>query len=442
MKKIISLLLVLIMVISVGLTACNNSSKKDEANKNEVTTSEKIDDKELQAPVKIRVAYYAAGQATQTMQKIVDEFMAENPNIEVETIQSNWSGHYERLKAELAAGAAPEVFLLDGVYIPQYAERGVLEDITERASGLDENKFLGIKQLRTPEGKLFGIPQGIQVDVLYYNKDMFDEAGVDYPTADWTLDDLREAAIKLTNDEHYGFAIPSNQLRYGWYPIIRQFGGDILDEDRKNSTIASDPKVKEAVKFMYDAWNTDKYVPEFEAMAGELTVKSHTYFPRQKVAMFYDAFVGTTRNNEAGVNYDVVIQPKQAEYYASFIANSWVLNANAGEAEKEAGWKYMEYYLSEKAQKLHATVADSLPSNKAVMEEMLSDTTTVPANKKAFLDTLEFAGTLAENAVWEEQNKVFQGALEKYLGNEISLDEFIQLADKDLQKVLDDFYKK
>lgn len=442
MKKITSLLVLLILVMSLGLTACNNSSKEKESeNGDDVTTSNETD-KDKEKPVKIRVAYYAAGEAADTMAKIVDEFMKDNPGIEVETIQSNWGGHYERLKAELAAGAAPEVFLLDGVYIPQYAERGVLEDLTDRASSLDEEKYLGIKQLRNPEGKLYGIPQGIQVDVLYYNKDMFDEASVEYPTDEWTLDDLKEAAIKLTNEEHYGFAIPSNQLRYGWYPIIRQFGGDILDETRTQSTIASDPKVREAMEFIYDAWNTDKYVPEFDAMAGELTNKSHTYFPRKKVAMFYDAFVGTTRCNEAGINYDVVIQPKQEERYASFIANSWVLNSDIGEEEKEAGWKFMEYYLSEKAQKLHATVANSLPSNKAVMEEMLSDTTTVPANKKAFLDTFEFAATLAENAVWSEQNKVFQADLEKYLGDTISLDEFIELADKDVQKVLDDFYKK
>ena len=158
--------------------------------------------------------------------------------------------------------------------------------------------------------------------------------------------------------------------------------------------------------------------------------------------MFYDAFVGITRNNEAGINYDVVIQPKQNDRYASFIANSWVLNKSAAEAEKNAGWLFMEYYLSEEAQKLHASVANSLPSNKKIMEEMLSDTSTTPENKAAFLETFEFAATLAENAVWAEQNKVFQSVLTKYLGDEISLDECIEMADQEVQKILNEFYNK
>lgn len=435
MKKSLLLMMALLLLLSSLLTGC--SSKPAEVNEAESNV-----EAEVEETVEIRVAYYAAGEAAETMQKIVDKFMEQNPNIKVETIQSNWGGHYEKLKAELAAGEAPEVFLLDGVYIPQYAERGVLEDLTDRATVFDEEKFLGIKQLRTPDNKLFGIPQGIQVDVLYYNKDMFDAAGLPYPTDEWTLDDLAQNAKALTNDDHWGFAIPANQLRYGWYPIIRQFGGDILDETRTQSTVASDPKVREALQFIHDAWNKEKYVPHFDDIAGELSAKGHTYFPRGKVAMFYDAFVGITRNNEAGINYDVVIQPKQNERYASFIANSWVLNKSADDAGKEAGWKFMEYYLSEEAQELHATVANSLPSNKLVMEKMLADTETTPANKEAFLKTFEFAGTLAENAVWGEQNKVFQSSLTKYLNNEITLDECIEQADSDLQKLLDEFYKK
>jgi len=398
--------------------------------------------KAVEEVVNIRVAYYAVGEAAETMQKIVDLFMIKNPNIKIETFQSSWTGHYEKLRAELAAGDAPDVYLLDGVYIPQYAERGVLEDLTQRAAGLDEDNFLGLKQLRTPDNKLYGIPQGIQVDVLYYNKDMFDEAGLDYPTSDWTLDDLARNAKLLTNDDHWGFAIPLNQIRCGWYPIIRQFGGDFLDKTRTKSVIKTDKKIKEALVFMHDAFDKYKYVPNAEDMAGVLTSKAHTYFPREKVAMFYDCYVGVTRNNGAGINYDVVIQPKQNNRYASFIANSWVLNKKSDEAEKNAGWKFMEYYLSEEAQNLHIESANSLPANRAVMMKLLTDNTTNPENKLAFFETFGFAGTLAENAVWAEQNNAFQGHLSKYVSNEETLDEFINNTDKEIQSILDDFYKK
>lgn len=399
------------------------------------------DSVEKNKTVEIEVAYYAQGKAAEEMQKISTLFMEKNPHIQVNTTQSNWKGHYEKISAELAAGDAPDVFLLDSVFIPLYRDKGILEELTERASFLDEEKFPALKQLKIPDNRLYAIPQGIQVDVLYYNKDMFDAAGVDYPTDQWTLNDLAEAAVKLTNDEHFGFAIPPNNMRYGWYPLIRQFGGDILDESRKNSRIKSDPQVKKALEFMYRAWNTDRYVPGFEEMEGSLGMKSSTFFPREKVAMFYDSYVGVARLLDTGINYDVVIQPRMLNRYAAFIANCWVLNSSVSQEQKEAGWKFIEFYLSDEAQELHASMASSLPANREIMRKMLSDRSSAPQNKMAFLKTFEFASPMAENSVWTEQNKIVQGYLHSYFKQEISLEEFLEKAHEEHQALLDSYYK-
>lgn len=391
--------------------------------------------------VVLNLSYYSAMGSGEAIEDIVNSFMEKHPGITITTERSNWSGHYEKLRAELAAGEGPDIYLLDGVFVDQYAHNGLIEDLTEFSKEIDEKSYLGIEELRYSDGRLYAIPQGIQVDVLYYNKDMFDEAGLEYPNEDWTLMDLEEASIKLTTDNRYGFSLPPNHIRYSWYPIIRQFGGDILDRDRRNSTIKSDPYVREAMEFIYKMWNENRSVPHFSDINAGFGENSATYFPRGLVAMYYDAYVGTNRI-EGRVNYDVVIQPKLRERYNSIIVNSWVINSEIPKRKKSEAWKFIKYYLSEDAQRVHANKSPSLPSMRGLIDEVITESKTLPEGKHAFLQALNYADDLAESAAWSEQNIIFETYLAQYLKDEINIDEFLSLSDEGVQKALDYYYKE
>lgn len=451
MKKLLCLTIVVTMAISMLLTGCGG--KTDTGGLSAATTAAPAQSTAAvtqavteagKEPVTIRISFYGGTTPTEKMYEIMDNFKALYPYITIEPTASDWTGHYEKLKAQLAARAAPTVYLLDGPYVPQYQHNGVLEELTARVnSDIDTSKYYGIDAVKFPDGKIWGLPQGIQVNVLFYNKAMFDEAGVAYPTADWTTDDVVAAAQKLTNDKHWGLSLP-NHIRYGWYTTIRMFGGDCLDQTRTKSIIASDPLVKEALRYMHDVWYKYKVSPTLQDAEGKLGAKYATYFERGKVAMCYDCYQLQLKATEANLNFDVQIVPKgtnaEGRHFSSFVANCWVMDKNAKDAEKDAGWEFIKYYMSDDAQKIHAEVGESLPANIKICNDVILNMPGGAPTKKVFLDSMQYTGTLGENACWEEWFVAFQTVLADYLNNKITLDEAITKGDTEVKKVLEQYY--
>lgn len=435
MRKVINIQLIIILCLLLFGTGCTQQQQ--------TSTSLNSKNKVQEEKIHIQIAYYGKEKQQEAFKSIFDGYMKKYPNVVIEPIASGWTEHFERINGEIIAGEGPAVYLLDGPFVSAYEARGILEELKVLENEMDLSQYYGIDRLRNSDGKLYAVPQGIQVDVLYYNKNMFDDAGVPYPTPQWTYEDLIDAAKKLTNDNQWGIAFP-NHVRYTWYPVVRQFGGDLLDDTRQNSTIASDPKVREALKFIYDTWHTYKVSPTFEDTLGKLGTNAKTYFPQQKVAMIYSNYSSISICNKEDIDYDVQTQPKQnsEENYASFIANTWVLNKNSSDAQKKAGLNFIKYYLSEEVQKVHAQGGDSLPANKKICKEVVLNLPNGPENKQAFLDTLEFADSLGENVVWEQWTSTFNNIFAEYLSKEITLDQCIEQADKAVQEVLDEYYKR
>ena len=364
---------------------------------------------------------------------------------------TDWDSHYERLRTELAAGSGPTVYLLDSVYIQGYAGRGLLEDLSTKVKVFSKDKYSGLDAVKDPKGKTWAVPQGIQVQVLYYNKDMFDKAGVQYPTADWTTTDMLAAAQKLTVDtngdgkiDQWGICLP-NHIRFGWYGLIRMFGGDIMDKTRTKSTINKDPQVRAALQYMHDTWYKYKVSPTLQDAEGVLTPRYYTYFARKIVAMWMDNFSRRIDSDQAGINYDIQVVPKgpgpKGVHYSAIVANSWVINKQASKAEKDAGWEFIKYYMTDKGQSLYAEGGEALPSSKAACAAMLKKLDK-PEHNMIYLDTMKYTDTMGENAVWEEWYQVVQDGLQEYLTNKVSLDDCLNRLNVNLQKVLDDWYKK
>ena len=105
-----------------------------------------------------------------------------------------------------------------------------------------------IAELYTYDGKNFAIPKDVDTIALWYNKTLFDQAGLEYPTADWTWDDLYEAAKALTKDGVYGFACSATNNQAGYYNLIYDKGGYVINDD-KTASGYDDPKTIEALQY-------------------------------------------------------------------------------------------------------------------------------------------------------------------------------------------------
>ncbi|OEF99165.1 hypothetical protein BHF71_09790 [Vulcanibacillus modesticaldus] len=252
MKKAISFI-ALLLVMTLVFTGCSS-------NDSQVNT-----DNEESKKVRVEFATWAGGGELQELQEIVDALNAESNEYEIEVI-SIPADYYTKLQTMIAGNDAPDLMWLSQEYIPAYAELGAIEDITTYAkndSSIDLNDFY-VPTLATAKwkDKLYGFPWIAQPVIMYYNKDLFDEAGLDYPE-DITWDEFIEMGKKLTKDtdgdgkiDQYGFIVN------GWPPIhtwLWTYGGGDVDEN--GNVIIDTPESKKALEVLYDILHVSKITP-------------------------------------------------------------------------------------------------------------------------------------------------------------------------------------
>ena len=135
----------------------------------------------------------------------------------------SWSDFIQKWITMCTSGEAPDVISLGLEAVNMAVSNDLLiplDDIIESDEELTEKKAQYAPSLLegfTVKDSLYGLPNGTQTMVIYYNKQMFDEAGLEYPQDGWTWDQFRETAEKLTKDGVYGFTfhVPIFSLRRG-----------------------------------------------------------------------------------------------------------------------------------------------------------------------------------------------------------------------------------
>ncbi|KGP92998.1 ABC transporter substrate-binding protein [Pontibacillus chungwhensis BH030062] len=437
------LLLLLSLILAFALAGCSNESDADSENSGE--------------QVEIKLGYYSSGSADEKMEELIDQFEEKHPNIKVTTQNAPYSQFFQKLDTQIAGNNAPDVWLSDGVLVSKYAERGAAKDVTDWIErDLNKDEYYGLDFNKDATGKYFAVPQGIQIGALFYNKDMFDEAGVDYPDDTWTWDQLQETAERLTIDANgkratddgfnsdavnqYGMTFFN--ITEGWMPVLKSYGGGVLDEELKNSVIDSKEN-KEAMKWMVEGMQKGVLTDPSDLQSFQSPMSP---FPSGTAAMRIGIYARVLAANETGINYDVTVLPKgpDGKRFAPVIANSWIVNNNSSDEKAEAAWEWVKFWVTEdEVQKEWAELGEAVPVKKSVANsDLFLNSGDNKINKQAFLDSFEFAGTLDTNAVWSEWLQKFNDNINRAFLNETSIEEALQQADKEVTKVLDDFYKE
>lgn len=353
-KKVMALALASAMVLS--MTACGGSS--DEGKKEEGTEAGKDSGKDSDSKdVELAVSIWDANQEP-GIKEILADFTKET-GIKTKLSVVKWEEYWTMLEAGAQGGSLPDVFWMHSNESERYMSNNMLLDLTDKIAESDkidpENYPEDIWGLYTYDDKNFAVPKDIDTIALWYNKSMFDEAGLEYPTADWTWDDVTEAAKKLTKEDgsQYGLALRNDNNQAGYYNLIYDNGGYIINDDKTKSGW-DDPKTIEAME-MLEGWIKDGVMPPLEVMAenGE-----DVLFQSGKVAMVPQGswMVAAYRDNEyTAENCDLVELPKSAttgRRASLYNGLGWAASAN-GEHTEEA-WKLIEYLGSEEAQKKQA----------------------------------------------------------------------------------------
>lgn len=380
-----------------------------------------------------------------TKKEIIDGFIAKNPNIKVEVQDAPWGDFVAKIATQIAGNTTPDVWLQENAVILGYGKRGVAQDLsTYIQRDLKEADYIpGLFAAKTPEGKVWGVPHGINPIALAYNKKAFTDSGVQLPTDNWTYNDLIEASKKLTKagsdgkPASFGF-IGSSSITQGWFPWIKQAGGQALDSTLTKSMF-NDPKTITGLKQLAEGIKQGYFTNNdyLKANGGEVQT-----FATGKAAMYFLQYSNQVTMNKSfpDADWDVVKIPKgvDGKRYVPMVTNSWLISSKAKQEVKDAAWEFLKYYLGEESQTILANSGASLPVKKTALQTA-EKMTGKPANKKAFTDGIAEGGvTLDENASWNEWRGAAQPIINDIVLNfNISAEEGAKQIHEKVQTVLD-----
>lgn len=372
-KKMLSIFLCAIM-LSITLVGCGSgTSDKTSANSDNVTLTFGLWDKN-QEPV---------------LRQIADTFEAQNPNIKIDIQLTPYGQYWTKLEAAATGEVLPDIFWINGPNIVKYASNGILMPIDDKVKedNIDLSLYpQGLIDLYTVDGKLYGIPKDWDLTVLWYNKKIFDEKGVEYPNENWTFDDMVEAARKLTDKEKgiYGIAArPDTQE--GLYNTIPQAGGFIISDDRTKSGYDS-PEAVEGTQIWVDLVK-EGISPTLEEMADTYEIDM---FCAERLAMVYAASwnVPTFMSNETiKDNVDLTVMPLIKERAAIIHGLTNAISANTKQPEE--AWEFVKYLAGKEANEIWAKSGVVIPARKDVLDTWKE---TYPnLNLQAYIDELDYS---------------------------------------------------
>ena len=181
------------------------------------------------------------------LQAIADDWTAiSGVPVKIEVV--NWDSYWTLLAAGAQGGKMPDVFWTHSNTVQMYMDNNLLLKLNDYIAkdGVDMSLYYeDIVSLYTRgDGNIYALPKDHDTIALLYNKAIFDKYGVDYPTDDWTWDDMYEAAKKIQEagaaDGVYGMAMNTSNNQDGWYNLVYDYGAQVITDDHKGTTIGSD----------------------------------------------------------------------------------------------------------------------------------------------------------------------------------------------------------
>jgi multiple sugar transport system substrate-binding protein len=298
-------------------------------------------------PVTITYAYWDT-TVTPAFQAAADEFHKDNPDITVELRTVPFADFFTKLNTQLSSGTAPDAFWLQNIQFPLYQQNGVLADMTPfkaasqvDLSGIDAN-------LMNPyviDGKLFAIPWQSLPFGLYYNKALFDAAGVAEPTNDWTWADVEAAAAALTNKEAGTFGIVAPLWNYGtFYQTMYGYGAKIISNDGKDTDFDGAEAV--AGLSVWTGFSQKGYSPSVAQLAD---TDANQWFASGKAAMMTTgSWAVQSLQKTLGESVRIVEMPLGTVDTTGYATTTSAIAARSPHIEQ--AYKWAEFLGSEKGQ--------------------------------------------------------------------------------------------
>ena len=351
-------------------------------------------------------------------EKISDEITAKGIGLDLTYVAgtSEGSPYQDKLKTDLAAGTAPDVFWIPGTDIADFAKAGLIANIREEAAATDHSDadfYAGPMASLTVDPDtgstspdfLWGIPRDVSTFALYMNLDLIEAAGVDDPRElaaagewDWDAFEATSKAITDLGDGNKGFGAGGWWANWGYF--VHSAGGGFFNEDRTACALDTDESIAglEYLKGLYD----NGYGVPF----GE---DAEPGFKAGQVGMFINGRWATPGAREiTEFAWDVVALPTGAvegrnwQFWGAYVVNAKTEN-------KAAAWKLIQELTSADVQGQISELGANIPSRVSADATEKFLTFSPPTNNQAFLDGIS-KNPVAEGPLWNGNWPAFDKA--------------------------------
>ena len=279
------------------------------------------------------------------LREIVDNYNKTNTdNIEIQMDIMPNDQLQQKLPAAVATGTAPDFVLFGVENLAPYVSNDSLEDISDfwDVTGVDKNNILeNVLELSHVDGKLYGTPMQYNVSYLYWNKTLFEEAGLDPEKAPATLEELSEYAVKLTNPEknQFGLALPTNAT---YMQFLWANGGDADDPSTNTNLLDSEENVK-TLEWLQDLTVNKKVSPNNITGA-----EADTMLQAGQIAMYMSGPWQINGLRAQGIDFGIApCVAGSAGAFSPAGGCSYVIPKGTEESHKKAAYKFMQYWLTD-----------------------------------------------------------------------------------------------
>ncbi len=361
-----------------------------------------------------------AGEA-EANQKLLDEFEQANPGLTVEL--QNQPGSKEamaKLQTLIAGNQAPDVVSLHGAYYIPLASKGALLDIEPHIKQSPDFNLADfdprLVELCRYQGKLYSLPRYTSVYALFYNKDLFDQAGVKHPDqqSPWDWDAYVKTAKQLTRDtnkdgktETWGCVIDFWEARM--YPWLWENGADVFNADRTKCILDS-PEAIEATKFVRDLRYAYKVTPATDTNERNQALD---LFTQGNIGMYmtgpWDVQTLSKAAQEKGLKWAVAPLPSRKRRATMLGTENYAICSQTKHPDE--AWKLFAFLLSPRAQESMAQTMEKMPSRTSVIKGAYVSAA-VGYDRRVFADALSYAVQPPNIPDWSQVRPLFQDELD------------------------------
>jgi len=350
-------------VLTIGAAGCGNSENSEKSAAPAGGESSKAPENTSSSTKKVKITYSMWGSAEEgnTTQAVADKFNASQDRIEVEVMAIPWENYMTKLNTLATAEQLPDTGMLREDGVIQWSSQGMLNDVSAMYEGSDSKPLDSLAYKY--QGKTVAYAAANEILLLYYNKDMFDKAGVPYPPSAldqaWTWDEFVATAKKLTIDKNgkhpgedgfdsqsivqYGASVENLPWQLETWAISN--GGGFYNNDGTEVRIGEDASA-EAIQRVADLYLKDHVAP---LSVGQTDDGIQRTVIAGTVAMATNGQwnIGTSLNTakEQGLNYGVAVLPYMNEKVTLNTGGANVVFSQTKHPEEAMEW--LKWYTSE-----------------------------------------------------------------------------------------------